>query len=289
MDFASLTPLEGGWSGETFLAEAGGERSVIRIFADQRHAPQAAETQAALLHLVRGLVPVPEVMEVRPARDGLPAMLVTAYVAGERGDLLLPRLDDAGLAAVGRALGRIAAVFAGMPQPVGGLFTGPDLAVEPREPDLVSRTERHDLPGIDADGLRAVAEEARGDLDRVSRVSLVHGDLDPGNILLDPRTLEVSAVVDLERAHAGHPFADLGSLLRLHRVPAYAGGVLTGWTELRGGDPAEALELGRAADLLALVDLAGRSGGTPATAAAHRLLAAIAAQRDRHAQPAESL
>ena len=32
MDFSSLTPLEGGWSGQTFLAEAAGERSVVRVY-----------------------------------------------------------------------------------------------------------------------------------------------------------------------------------------------------------------------------------------------------------------
>ena len=37
MDFASLEPLAGGWSGETFVARlddgAGGQRQVVRIHA----------------------------------------------------------------------------------------------------------------------------------------------------------------------------------------------------------------------------------------------------------------
>ena len=32
MDFSDLTPLAGGWSGQTFVAEAAGERSVVRIY-----------------------------------------------------------------------------------------------------------------------------------------------------------------------------------------------------------------------------------------------------------------
>jgi hypothetical protein len=53
MDFVSLEPLPGGWSGETFVAHvAGGERQVVRIYARD---PGRAEVDAALLRLVRGL------------------------------------------------------------------------------------------------------------------------------------------------------------------------------------------------------------------------------------------
>ena len=84
--------------------------------ADARGA--ALEVDAALLRLVRGLLPVPEVLEVRRADDGgrHPALLVTSFLPGERGDLLLPRLDAAQRAA--RSGGRSAdpgADLGGMP------------------------------------------------------------------------------------------------------------------------------------------------------------------------------
>src|SRR6478735_6048685 len=101
MDFASLQPLEGGWSGETFLAEAGGDRTVVRIFAGLRHSPEAAEIQAALLRLTRGLLPVPAVLEQRPG------LLVTEFLPGVRGDLLLPTLSAEGLHRVGESFGRV--------------------------------------------------------------------------------------------------------------------------------------------------------------------------------------
>jgi hypothetical protein len=128
---------------QTFLAEAGGERSVVRIFASRRHSPHAAEIQEAVLRLVRGLVPVPAVEEVRRAdpEAGQPGLLVTEHLGGVRADLVL---------------------------------------------------------------------------------------------------------------------AHLGTLLRFDREPAYAHAVLGGYTELRGGDPAAALDTARSADLVALVDLAAR-------------------------------
>ncbi|MEQ4546134.1 phosphotransferase, partial [Nocardioides kribbensis] len=74
---AGLRPLEGGYSGETFLAETGGERSVVRIYAGGR-GPAAPSVDAAVLRLARGTVPVPQVLEVRhgdPDPHGEPGRL----------------------------------------------------------------------------------------------------------------------------------------------------------------------------------------------------------------------
>lgn len=88
-----------------------------------------------------------------------------------------------------------------------------------------------------------------------------------------------------DAAHSGHPFTDLGNLLRFDRRPTYADAVLVVWCERRGGTPEEALELARAADLWALVDLAARAGQNPVADRAAEHLRAIAATRDLHATP----
>jgi len=289
--FSSLTPLEGGWSGETFLAEAGGERSVVRIFASPRHHPQAAEIQEALLRLVRGLVPVPRVKEVRRAdpETGMPGLLVTEFLPGRRGDLVLPTLDDDGLRVVGEQLGRIAGTLAGMPFLAGGTFADAGLRIDPFEPDLeewvVQHEEGLDWAEDDLGGLRQVARGAQERLDQTPRVSLVHSDLNPKNVLVDPDTLQVVGVLDWEFAHSGHPYADLGNLLRFDRRPAYVDAVLRGWTDLRGEDPTgpgapDRLATARCADLLALVELAARKDANPVAAQAHDRLLAIARARD---------
>jgi hypothetical protein len=75
---ATLTPLAGGHSGRTFLGEAGGERVVVRLYPPgDRRGAQAPEVDRSVLWLVRGLVPVPEVLEVRrPLVDaGAPGLL----------------------------------------------------------------------------------------------------------------------------------------------------------------------------------------------------------------------
>lgn len=294
-DFSSLTPLEGGWSGATFLAEAAGERSVVRIYAEPGPRGEAAhEIDAALLRLVRHLVPVPEVLEARRADlgAGLPALLVTSFLPGERGDLLLPRLDDAGRAILGAHLGDLLADLGGMPMLTAGPFTDGRLSIGSWGdldglPALVELAE----PGLgwwtpdELDGLRELAVDAQARLDTVARRCLVHSDLNPKNLLVDPDTLRVTGLFDWEFAHAGHPFTDLGNLLRFDREPAYVDAVLTAYIARRGGASAEALDLARSADLAALVDLAGRRGRNPVADRADVLLRAIGRARDVHALP----
>ena len=49
---------------------------------------------------------------------------------------------------------------------------------------------------------------------------LVHGDYGPQNVLLDPATQEITAVLDWEWAHAGHPVEDIAWcewIVRMHQ------------------------------------------------------------------------
>lgn len=291
MDFADLRPLAGGWSGQTFLAEAAGERSVVRIYPAGARPDAAPEIDAAVLRLVRGLVPVPEVWEVRRAAGDQPGLLVTSFLPGERGDLLLAELDEAAAETLGRRLGQLFAGLAAMPTLRPGPFVDGDLTigdfgVPDGLPGFVS--ERAAALGWSPElleGLRRVCERADAMLDGVGRTSLVHSDANPKNILVDPATLEITGVLDWEFAHSGSPYTDLGNLLRFDRGPAYADAVLAAWCERRGTDPVETLELARAADLWALVDLAARRGQNPVADRAHEHLAAIARTGDLHALP----
>jgi aminoglycoside phosphotransferase (APT) family kinase protein len=293
VDLASLTPLDGGWSGETFVAEVAGERSVVRIYAGASHrGANAHEVDAALLRLVRGLIPVPEVLEVRradPATDH-PALLVTSFLPGVRGDLLLRDLDDRGLAVLGGRLGRILAVLAGMPMLRAGPFVDGELTIGSFGdidglPDFVALHEQSFLHWSQAEleGLRGVATDAQTLLDTVGRFCLVHSDVNPKNLLVDPDTLEVTGLLDWEFAHAGHPYTDLGNLLRFDREPAFVDAVLEAYVARHGGTPEGALEMARCADLWALVDLAARRGQNPVADRAHERLRAIARSGGVHA------
>lgn len=264
-----LVPLPGGHSGETFLAEAAGERTVVRVYGGRgaRRGPSAPETDAAVLRLVRGLLPVPEVLEVRraDANAGTPGLLVTTFLPGERLEEVLPRLDEEGLTAVGENLGRALARLAHVPMLRPGTFADSDLRVEaaPVAEDLVAQWS----PG-DRAALLAVADHAQRLLDRLDRVVLCHGDFDATNLLVDPDTLELAGVLDWELAHAGSPLADLGQLLRVDRPPALVEAVTQTYLREAGGldgltTAIEVLELARAADLLRAVAGSTDLGAVP--------------------------
>jgi Ser/Thr protein kinase RdoA (MazF antagonist) len=292
-----LEPLAGGHSGETFLAEAAGERTVVRIYGERSAArgPEAPHVDAAVLGLVRGLLPVPAVLDVRRAdpQTGSPGLLVTSYLPGTRLDLLLPGLDDASRETVGRRLGVVLSRLAMMPMPRPGLFVDGDLRVEPLPtgdlPEFVAAhragTAFEAWTPAEYDGLLRVANRAADILDGVRRTCLVHSDLNPKNLLVDADTLQVTGVLDWEFAHAGGPVTDLGNLLRFDRDPVLAGAVLTTYARCVPDAPPDLLDRARAADLFALVELASRREENPVTERAHALLVAISTSGDLHAEP----
>ena len=287
---ASLTPLAGGHSGRTFLSEVAGSRSVVRIYppGDVR-GPDAPQVDEAVLHLVRGLVPVADVLEVRRGEAGLPGLLVTAWMPGEPGDRLVTGLDRAGLAGLGAAMGTVAAALAGMPMVRPGPYVDADQHIGAFPDGGLSEWVEERLvtwSASDRASLLPVAEDAQVLLDSVGRACLVHSDLNPKNVLVDPGALELTAVLDWEFAHAGHPWTDVGNLVRFERQPAYVEAVLRTWTERHGGAAADLLDGARAADLWALVDLASRAGKNPVADRADVLLRTIAAEGDVHAWPA---
>jgi aminoglycoside phosphotransferase (APT) family kinase protein len=288
-----LSPLAGGFSGETFVGEYDGERAVVRIYGPRSagRGPDAPETDAAVLELVRGLLPVPRVLEVRrgdPDVD-LPGLLVTTFEPGERLDLLLPTLDDAGRRAVGAHLGVLLGRLGHMVMPRAGEFADPSLTIRPwaEAADLpawvAAHTDRLGWTLDDLTGLERVAEHAQDLLDLDRRSCLVHSDLNPKNVLIDPDSLEVTALLDWEFSHAGSPWSDLGNLLRFDREPGFAGAVEAAYRDFMPAAPADLLARARSADLFALVDLAARRGENPVADAAHERLLAIARSGDLHA------
>ncbi len=292
----SMSPLPGGESGETFLADVGGEQAVVRVYGARSavRGPLAPEVDAAVLELVRGLLPVPEVLEVRrgDVDAGMPGLLVTSRLPGERLVELLPRLDEGQLGRLGAGLGTLLGRLGHLAQPRPGVFTDRSLTLAPLPAELrdVASWVASHAAGLDPavlEGLGPVADAAQDLLDEDRRACLVHSDLNARNLLVDPGTLEVTGVLDWEFAHSGSPWADLGNLLRFERHPALVEGVLDGYRAFMpaGSVPDDVLDRARAADLFALVELAARREESEVVARARELLAAVARTGDLHETP----
>jgi aminoglycoside phosphotransferase (APT) family kinase protein len=297
MDGYGMVPIDGGFSGETFLAEAAGERTVVRIYAERgaRRGPMAVDVDAAVLRLVRGLLPVPDVLEVRRPDPGAgtPALLVTSFLPGERLDVVLPGADADLRRRLGTNVGEVLARLAQMPMLRPGAFVDGELRLEPLPADdLVAWVAAHregtalaDWPEPTYDGLLEIAADAQALLDHVDRACLVHSDFNAKNLLVDPSTGQVTGVLDWEFAHAGAPVEDLGNLLRFEREAVFADAVVAAYRDHVPDVTDALLDEGRAADLFALVDLAARREENPVAARAHDLLLAIGTSGDLHAVP----
>lgn len=280
-----LTPLEGGHSGETFLGTSGDEQVVVRIYAARSAArgDDAVDIDAAVLRLVRGLLPVPEVLEVRrpvPAAD-VPAILVTSLLPGERLDLVLPAADADLQERIGTNLGELLTRLSRMPFLRGGPFVDAELRLGsfgPEAADLRSFAESllrdsalTTWEAADRAALLDLADRNQDLLDTLDRHCLVHSDFNPKNLLVDPGTGAVTGVLDWEFAHAGLPVSDLGNLLRFDRSPGFVDSVLRSVVidGIGNRDKTSLLSMAEAADLWALLDLASRAHENPVATRAH--------------------
>lgn len=294
---ASMTPLAGGYSGETFLVGDEDEAVVLRIY--RRH-PERAAIDASLLRLVRGIVAVPAVIEVRPPAGEAPAVLVTERLPGDVLDHVL-REDPAGLdrETLGINLGRVLASLSGIPFLTQGTFCDATLSVSAKDwpTDLADWAGHHRDSGRlaswsawDWRRLLELVDDAQRLLDDTvgrspSRTVLAHSDFNPKNILVDPATSDVVGLVDWEFAHAGSTYTDFGNFTRFERDERVLGPLTRSFVETAPADITDPLRPGRAMDLWALIELAARTPANAVADLAEPLLLAQARSGDLLAWP----
>ncbi|MGH8893569.1 MAG: phosphotransferase family protein [Actinomycetes bacterium] len=285
----SVTPLGGGYSGETFLADVDGDEVVLRVYG---RTPARAAVDVGLLRRLRGVVPVPAVLDARVDAGGdFPPYVLMSRLPGERLDEVLLRVGEREAAELGRAVGGVLLRLSTVRFDRPGELSGADLAVTPMPAELASleqfvaaRTDKGGLPDWDEEDRTALVSLARGVrplLDAVAGEStLVHSDFNPKNLLVDVERAEVTGLLDWEFAYAGCRLADLGNLLRFppeeDDEPGHA--FVVGVFEISeaAGLPAGWLDTARALDLFALVDLAARKQVNPVVERAREVLLATA-------------
>ncbi|MDX6247096.1 MAG: hypothetical protein QOF10_456 [Kribbellaceae bacterium] len=277
---ASAVPLTGGYGGETYAVSAAGEDAVLRLYV--RH-PARAAVDVSLMRLVRGLLPVPRVLDAMPeVSDQGPPYVLTERLPGVNLEKYLESAGDDERRKVGEQLGDLLVRLSGMPFLEFGEFRGRELTIEPFDAGGLTQwfnkyVEDLGLTRDQASSMESVLDRAE-DLAAtgVDRACLVHSDFNPKNLLVEPESAEITGLIDWEFAHAGSPYTDLGNLLRFCEDPVLGAAVLRVVRE-KGPDLGDRLvERGRAADLWALIDLASRSASNPVAAAAHTLITRIA-------------
>ena len=290
-------PAVGGFGGETFSGLWFRERAYVRLYLRD---PARAQVDLALMHLLEGKVPLAKVLaavtEVPMSATAMPPHVVTAAVPGQRADALLSgEMFVPAAQALGRQCTRLLAALRQVRFDNTGPLVGryPMADQWPAEYASLTAFARYLQPGLSKAGLdvgpRSPLMSALSAADvrlagtQTRQPSLVHGDLNGKNMIVDPNTGRLRAVLDWEQAYAGDWLADLGSLLRgVEAVPrptqpttvAFRDGLVGSTHEIltseRTADsplPQDWLTRARDRDLFALLELAARPlSGAQATA-----------------------
>lgn len=209
----AMSQIPGGASRETWLAESGAGRWVLRRDPKGSVSLVPMDDEFALItRAAEAGVPVPEPLAFEPegGRFGSPGMLM-AHVQGTSVApriLRKPEFESARIALtaqLGKALARIHAID---PETLNGVL--PSATGDPAL-DQISEWERQldeigePLPVVEL-GLRWL----RANAPEPAEPRLVHGDFRLGNFIVDQDGL--AAVIDWELAHLGDPAEDIGWL-----------------------------------------------------------------------------
>jgi aminoglycoside phosphotransferase (APT) family kinase protein len=295
--YTDVRHVIGGHSHEVFYARSieRGDDVVLRVYGARHRGPEAPGVHASVLRLVRGVVPAPELVEVRepvPGRHG--GLVVTTAVPGQVLADVLHGCDNDLTGSLARSLGEALGRMSGIAMSGPGDFLDHTLGRriwEPGAESLVTWLDMwvHREPlarlGADLARLRTACEEADSLLAVAPRACLVHGDLSPRNVMCDPATGEITGIIDWEFAHSGHPMEDAGHQMREHPGSLFTTTMLETmgpWLPRNEQADVEVLRRrARAADLYWIIEIASRLG-EPATATVrcHRILTRIAATGD---------
>jgi aminoglycoside phosphotransferase (APT) family kinase protein len=199
-----------------------------------RRDPSLCRKELDLYAMLRGSIPVPEVVSADPEAD--PPFAMFRYVEGETLDHVT---DSAAMHAAGEMLAAIHRFTFDRPG-----WIGPELTVGEGIGDVAQFIEERIGYG---DLVRPFAAE----LEALHRQThLVHGDYNGKNIVVG-RDSRIAVVLDWEFAVSSTPLADLGNFLRHAESPAF----VDGYVGAGGALPPDWRRLSRLVDLAALAVL----------------------------------
>jgi fructokinase len=246
--------LSGGLRNANFklLLDSGARSRVLRVY---EHDVSICRKEIDLLRMLRGAVPVPEVIYAEPrGLDDIPPFALLEYVDGIAFHELRRSGDVEAIAQAAASAGEVLAAVGrfGFPKP-GWLGPGPEVTASLLEgPDPMSRFI--DLCLASANLARWMPVELRDQVHALALAqapdfaelgtesSLVHGDFNRRNLVvrMGPERWSVAAVLDWEFAVSSTPLADIGSFLRYEHEtrpllePHFSQGYLRAGGELAG-------------------------------------------------------
>ena len=268
--------LEGGLSNVNYRVRLDGAPDVVlRRYARD---PAACRKEAALLALLGGTVPAPEVLYAAPdGEEGLAPFAVLRWVDGVTFRALKQSGDRAAIAEAAASVGAALAAIGRHGFDRGGwleagprglavgapLLDGPDAMPRFVDQCLASPYLARRVPPALRDAVHALVWSRADRLTVLGGESrLAHGDFRKANVVVAERAgrWEVAAVLDWEFAVSGTPLADVANFLRYERGGASAvePHFSRAFVDHGGALPDDWWPLSRVVDLVALCELLAR-------------------------------
>jgi aminoglycoside phosphotransferase (APT) family kinase protein len=265
-----VEPVQGGFTNTLHrVTLAGGGSVVVKHYAG---GPDAFAFEVATLRRLAGILPVPEVVRVEPARQAI----VYRWIDGITLEACRRDKSPSAFASLAGPLGRLCAWVARSEplDPEERWDIGEELAQARAQ--LASERVRERMGGPLAD---AVTRAFDTYADRVAwgQPCLAHHDLGGRNILVqhaDAERWRIGGVIDWESAGTGTPLVDIGSLFRI--APSYDEAFVTeferGYREADGELPEDWYRLARLVDALGMIDTLDEEREMPGVFADCRML-----------------
>jgi aminoglycoside phosphotransferase (APT) family kinase protein len=266
---AAAEPLAGGLSNTLYRlrTEDLPDTFVLRVYTRD---PAACRKEMDIHRLVRGTVPVPEIVYADP--DGAPPHALMRWVEGPTFRDVKHSRDADAVAECAQAIGETLAGIGAFRFPRPGAI-GPGLEIGARYPavaDFVEECLRSPVTqerlAVDTrDRVRAYIHRWTPRLREFdSESTLVHSDYGSPNLVMrcEGGRWQVAAVLDWEYAFSGPALCDIGHMMRYERreSPRLEPHFSRGYLEAGGVLPDDWFELGRAMDLTALLEFLTRPG-----------------------------
>lgn len=265
-----IQPLSGGLNNSNIKITTNSHESfVLRIYSKNS---KGIEVERKILNLLNNKVPVPQVLFIDSSRSVLEyPFLILSWVNGTQLSVMMDEKNKTRIPGIGSAVGESLSQIHKVKFPVSGFFDdklnisqyvklNANVFLMYIEESLVQGYGNKHL-GVELcnEVLRFSQEQSHLINNLEEQNSLVHGDFNPLNILVEERdrNIKISGVMDWEYAFSGSPLMDIGNFLRYESVnsPKLLNEFIVSYQHNGGNLPYKWLQKAKLLDLISLCGL----------------------------------